>query len=144
MTFYFFDASGAVKIYYTEIGSDKVNAIYDAPDNGIILSNLTYTEVLSALNRKKQDGLISRSAFDDALSRFFFDYEKKYLVMQMSEEIRVSAGKIILRHNPRSADSIQLATALDNKDTHPYFVCADAKLCKAATREGLQILNPEK
>jgi len=144
MKFYFFDASGTVKIYYTEVGTDKVNAIYMAPDNGMILSDLTYTEVLSALNRKKQAGLISQAEFDDAISRFFFDYQNKYLVMELSEDIRVLAGKLILRHNLRSADSIQLATALDNKKLDPIFVCADDKLCNAATSEGLQVLNPEK
>ncbi len=144
MAFYFFDASCAVKLYYAEIGTDKIGAIYDAPDIGIIISNLAYTEVLSALNRKKQSGSISQSEFDDAMSRFFFDYESKYLVLAMSEEIRVSAGKLILRHNLRSGDSIQLATACENKKAQLVFVCSDDKLCKAAMNEGLIVLNPEK
>jgi predicted nucleic acid-binding protein len=144
MIFHFFDASSAVKRYCDEIGAGQVIAICDAPDNGIVISNLTYTEVLSALNRKKQDGLISQPEFDDAISRFFFDYQNKYLIMAMTDEIRVAAGKLILRHNLRSADSIQLATALEHKKAIGQFVCADDKLCKAATSEGLVVFNPEK
>jgi len=144
MTFYFFDSSVAVKVYYTEVGTDKTKEIYDALEDGIMISNLTYTEVISALNRKKQNGLISQQQFDEALSKFFFDYQNKYLVIDMEEAIRVSAGKLILRQNLRSADSIQLATALDDERLPPIFVCSDEKLCNAATSEGLQVLNPEK
>jgi len=75
---------------------------------------------------------------------YFFDYQNKYLVIDMEEAIRVSAGKLILRQNLRSADSIQLATALDDERLPPIFVCSDEKLCNAASNEGLQVLNPEK
>ena len=71
MKFYFFDTSGAAKLSCIESGTDRVSEIYDAPDHGILISNLTYTEVLSALNRKKQAGVISQSQFDDAVSKFF-------------------------------------------------------------------------
>ena len=76
-------------------------------------------------------------------SASFFDYQNKYLVIDLLEDIRVLAGQLILRRNLRSSDSIQLATALQNKDLDLTFVCADQKLCDAAISEGLQILNPE-
>ena len=75
---------------------------------------------------------------------YFFDYQNKYLVIDMEENIRVSAGKLILRQNLRSADSIQLATALDDRSLSLVFACSDERLCDAAMREGLQVLNPEK
>jgi len=144
MPFYFFDASAAVKIYHPETGADKVLEIYRLPDNGVIISNLAYTEVISALNRKKQNGVISQLQFDDSISKFFSDYENKYLVMDLYDDIRILAGKLIMRRNIRSGDGIQLATALDNEDVDLTFVSADQKLCDAATSEGLQVLNPEK
>jgi len=71
-------------------------------------------------------------------------YQDKYLVMDLYDDIRILAGKLIMRRNIRSGDGIQLATALDNEDVNLTFVSADQKLCDAATNEGLQVLNPEK
>ena len=144
MPFYFYDASVAVKVYHPEAGTDKVLEIYRSPDNGIVISNLAYTEVLSALNRKKQNGVISQLQFDDSIGKFFFDYQNKYIVIDLDEDIRVSAGKLIVRRNVRSGDGIQLATALNVENIDLTFVSADHKLCDAATSEGLQVLNPEK
>jgi len=144
MPFYFFDTSGAVKIYHVELGSDKVKRIYDSPDDGILISNLTYTEAFSALNRKKQNGAISQFQFATAINQFILDYLNKYFVVDLDDNIRIQAGQLIMRRNLRSADSIQLATALENKDLNLIFVCADEKLCNAAMSEGLQVLNPEK
>ena len=144
MPFYFFDTSCVVKRYCAEAGTNKIDEIYDAPDNGIIISNLTYTEVLSALNRKKQEGLLSQVAFDEAIGKFFFDYQSKYLVIDLDKDIRISAGELIMRHNLRSGDSIQLATALHDEDFDLIFVSSDQNLCKAADSEGLEVLNPEK
>lgn len=145
MSFYFFDTSSAVKAYHTELGTDKVNEIYGSSgDDGILIANLTYTEVFSALNRKKQNGVISQLQFDTSINQFILDYQNKYLVVDFDDAIRIQAGQIIIRRNLRSSDSIQLATALENKALNPTFVCADEKLCNAAIAEGLQILNPEK
>jgi len=144
MPFYFFDASAAVKVYHPETGTDKVMEIYRSADNVLVISNIAYTEVLSALNRKKQNRVISQLQFDDSIGKFFSDYQDKYLVMDLDEDIRISAGKLIMRRNIRSGDGIQLATALDSEDVDLIFVSADQKLCDAATSEGLQVLNPEK
>ncbi len=144
MAFYYFDTSGAVKIYHPEPGTDKLVEIYKSPENGVIISDLTYTEVLSALNRKKQSGVISQPQFDEAMGKFFFDYQNKYIIVAFSNSIRILAGQLILRRNLRSGDSIQLATALENIDSALIFVASDQRLCDAATSEGLQILNPEK
>jgi len=144
MPFYFFDTSSAVKVYHTESGTDKVNKIYDSSDDGILISNLTYTEVFSALNRKKQNGVISQLQFDTSTNQFILDYQNKYFVVDLDDAIRIQAGQLIIRRNLRSADSIQLATALENKGLNLTFVCSDEKLCNAAIAEGLQVLNPEK
>jgi predicted nucleic acid-binding protein len=60
MQFYFFDTSGAVKMYSTEPGSDKVNQIYSSPDVGIIfvsaddkLCTAATNEGLQVLNPEK-------------------------------------------------------------------------------------------
>jgi predicted nucleic acid-binding protein len=144
MPFYFLDTSGAVKIYHHELGSDKVKRLYVSSDDGILISNLAYTETLSALNRKKQNGAISQDHFDTAINQFIFDYLNKYFVVDFNDNIRIQAGQLIIRQNLRSADSIQLATALESKELNLVFVCADEKLCNAAIREGLQVFNPEK
>lgn len=53
MTAYFFDSSAIVKRYVPEVGSDWIRAIADpAADNLLIISRLTWVEVLSALARR--------------------------------------------------------------------------------------------
>ena len=38
MTLYFFDTSALVKRYHQELGSQRVNAIFDNQDNTLIIS----------------------------------------------------------------------------------------------------------
>lgn len=98
----------------------------------------------SALNRKKQNGMISQLQFDESTSKFFFDYQNKYIVIDLDEDIKVFAGKLIMRRNVRSGDGMQLAAALNDENIDLTFVSTDQKLCDAATSEDLQVLNPKK
>jgi len=47
--FFLFDTSALVKRYHIEPGSDKVDEIFESPDNVLIISELALVEVASAL-----------------------------------------------------------------------------------------------
>ncbi len=60
MAFFLFDTSALVKRYHVEVGSDKVDEIFDDPDNVLIISELAIVEVTSALQRKRNQGEITQ------------------------------------------------------------------------------------
>jgi len=53
MALFLFDTSALVKRYHVEVGSDKVDEIFDDPDNVLIISELALVEVTSALLKRQ-------------------------------------------------------------------------------------------
>ena len=70
MTFYFFDTSALVKWYHLELGSERVNAIFDDQGNVLIISELALVEMAPVLQRKRNRGEITLQAMNDALAQF--------------------------------------------------------------------------
>jgi len=60
-----------------------------------------------------------------------------------SEEARTLSSRLLLRYPLRTADSLQLAAALNWSGNHPEgfeFVCLDTRLNDAAQAEGFRVL----
>ena len=71
MPFYQCDASGLVKRYVDEVGSDWVRAIVDlASANIISIADLTRAEVTSALARRAREGVITLDERDELIQTF--------------------------------------------------------------------------
>lgn len=143
MKFYFLDTSALVKRYHSEKGTDKIDGILEKDDKAIMISSISITEIVSALNRKKEEKIISKEDLDVALSKFFHDAIKDFLVLELDEEHIKDSVVLVLKRNLRTLDSLQLAVALGLKELKPVFVCADKKLVSVAEKEGLHALNPE-
>lgn len=143
MKFYFLDTSALVKRYHSEKGTDKIDKIFSQDDRAIVISNITITEMVSAINRKKEDKVISKKDQDIALSKFFHDAIKDFLVIDLDEEHIKGSIMLVLKRNIITLDSLQLAVALGLKELKVTFVCADKKLVSVAEKEGLQTINPE-
>jgi PIN domain nuclease of toxin-antitoxin system len=73
MKFYFFDTSALIKRYHAEKGTESIDRIFSEEDKAIVISSICITEMVSAMNRKKEDKTISKNDLDAALSRFFQD-----------------------------------------------------------------------
>lgn len=142
-TFYFLDTSALVKRYHTEAGSDKVNEIFDDEDGIILISELAIVEIASALQRKKSRKEITASAMQDALAQFASDTLQQLIVVGFRSGFIQRAKDLVLQHNLRTLDSLQLAAVLGFSPLSPMFVCADEPLCKAAESVGLTTLNPQ-
>ncbi|HEY9706764.1 MAG TPA: type II toxin-antitoxin system VapC family toxin, partial [Oculatellaceae cyanobacterium] len=71
---YFLDSSALVKRYVPETGSAWIQAIADAATgNLLIISRITWVEVLSALARRQREGSLSDTDVDLIIQRFRYD-----------------------------------------------------------------------
>jgi len=143
MKFYFLDTSALVKRYHSEKGTDKIDKIFSQDDRAIVISSISLTEMVSALNRKKEDKIILKEDLKIALSKFFHDAIKDFLILEIDGEHIKGSITLVLKRNIRTLDALQLAVALSLKELKVTFVCADKKLVSVAEKEGLQTINPE-
>jgi len=143
---YFIDTSALVKRYITEIGSKWIQLLTDPnANNKLILSRITWIEILSAFSRLKRERVIDESIFDVALQSFEFDWYTQYHIVEFNESLSNNAGKLVKKHPLRAYDSVQLASALRVQKIMTnslIFVSSDIRLLKVAQNEGLQIENP--
>ncbi len=143
MKFYFFDTSAVVKRYHSEKGTEAIDRIFAENDRAIAISSVSLTETVSALNKKKEEKTISKEDLDIALSRFFHDAIKDFLILEIDDTHIKESIALVLKRNLRTLDSLQLAVALSLKELKPVFVCADKRLVSVAEKEGLETINPE-
>lgn len=144
MDYYLFDTSALVKRYHQEIGTENVDEIFDAEERMIIISNLSVSEFVSAINRKKIENAITEEDLNLVLSRFFTDIMEDFTIVGIADSHITSSVELILEHNLKALDSLQLSTALELSELDITFVGADEKLCETAEKEGLKVVNPEK
>ena len=143
MKFYFIDTSALVKRYHSEKGTIEIDKIFSEEDKAIVISSICITEMVSAMNRKKEEKIISKGDLDVALSRFFQDAIKEFLILELDDGHIKDSVALVLKHGLRTLDALQLAVAVGLKETKPIFVCADKKLVSVAEKEGLKAINPE-
>lgn len=87
MKFYFFDTSAVVKRYHSEKGTEAIDRIFAENDRAIAISSVSLTETVSALNKKKEEKTISKEDLDIALSRFFHDAIKDFLILEIDDRL---------------------------------------------------------
>ena len=98
-------------------------------------------EYVSALSRRERDGSLTAAEVDQHLTHLRALAQLWYEV-QPSRRIKDSAQRLLRVHPLRAADSLQLAAALavaEQDPTNVGFVCFDARLNQAASREGFRI-----
>jgi hypothetical protein len=68
----------------------------------------------------------------------------KWREVPATDDVRVTAERLLRVHALRGADALQLAAAMSAADGRPStleFVCLDRRLVETAAREGFQILD---
>jgi len=143
MQYYFLDTSALVKRYHQETGTKIIDKIFDSEEKVIIISNISISEFVSALNRKKNEKEITQDDLDVVLSKFYSDVMEEFTVLGIGDSHIISSINLVLQHNLKALDSFQLAVALELEDLNITFVSADNKLCETAKKEGLKTINPE-
>lgn len=132
----FWDSSAVVPLLLQEEASSTVHASLRG-DRDVLVWWGTYVEVASALARREREGFPRSSV--DAARKLLAVLKRGWYEITPSEEVRLTAARLLLRHSLRAADSLQLAAALvwcRGDAEGRTFLCFDERLLTAARSEG--------
>jgi uncharacterized protein len=150
MAVLFFDSSGLVKRYIAETGTAWViNQLRLSSANDIFIANITGIEVASAIVRRVRSRSITQPFADKALKRFTRDFDKRFIVVDLTPKIIAAGILLAQKYGLRGYDTAQLAVALSVRNRlaqsgmqNYTFISADKDLNTAAQTEGFSVDNP--
>ena len=134
----YFDTSSLLKFIIKEIGSEENLNIWNLSDEKVC-SQLTRTEMHSALMRKVREGSISASAMRarlNAMDKLFADV----VLVDITSEVIDASCELVKELPLKSADAIHLATAIMVRAD--LFSSSDKRLCAAASESGIAVTDP--
>jgi uncharacterized protein len=146
---YFLDTSALAKRYLAERGSNRIRRLLERKEVIFYQTFLTPLEVASALYRRLRSREISPAELSFLLRAYVAHCHEDYLLLPYSDALMDRASALIAHHVLRALDAVQLAGALELRDSlpaeaHPLtFLSADDGLLDAARTEHLQAENPE-
>ncbi len=150
MAAYFFDTSALVKYYHTELGSDRVNAIFAEPGRVVRVSSLGVLEAQSVFAMKVRSGELEPGVAGLFRARLMLDIaagslETYRITSDHFREAERLIGHYAHSQRLRTLDALQLAVALDLKNLNlaDFFVAADKALLDTAIAAGFPSINPE-
>ena len=138
----FWDTSALVALSVEEPHRQMALRVLEA-DEHIVVWWGTTLEYVAAISRRERDGSLTTDEVAAHLSRLNALSQVWYEV-QPSRRVKAVAQRLLRVHPLRAADSLQLASALVASEDDPTslgFVCFDARLNQAASREGFTILT---
>lgn len=136
----FWDSSAIIPLCLKERASEAIKGLIKSDEN-VVVWWTTRVECLSALSRRKREGVLSlggEAKARDVLSAI----GKAWSEVQPTETVRLRAERVLSMHPLRAADAFQLAAALIWAQETPRgleFVCLDQNLREAALKEGFSI-----
>lgn len=150
MAVLFFDTSGLVKNYVTEVGTAWVQALMaPAADHDRFVAQITGAEMIAAVTRRRNRGDLTPADASVALADIQADFERDYLLLEVTLARIREAMTLAERHGLRGYDAVQLAMALFlcaqcrlSGLPDPLFITADGNLNTAARTEGLIVDDP--
>ena len=104
----------------------------------------TQLECTSALARLERDGAMTLADLTVALE-YLADAAEAWHEVQPVPQVRQAAMRLLLVHDLRAGDALQLAAALTAAEGQPNamgFVTLDDRLGRAALREGFPVVQP--
>jgi predicted nucleic acid-binding protein len=137
----FWDASALVPLLVAERDTAKRERQL-LEDPAIVAWWGSAVECASALNRLARDGHLTARQLQTVL-RDLESLAETWTEVVPSARLRTRALRLLRVHALRAADALQLSACLDacDRDTAALaFLCADARLCEAAEKEGLRVL----
>ncbi|HTY48088.1 MAG TPA: type II toxin-antitoxin system VapC family toxin [Steroidobacteraceae bacterium] len=136
------DSSALAKLYVPEPESDKLEAFLRGRRD-LLISELTITEVLSAVARRRREGMLSASqAFEirdavlaDADSGSFHRLDMSPVVHREAERLLFHIESVALR----TLDALHVAAAFLGSATH--IVTYDVRMHAVALHAGLRAVD---
>ncbi|MDE0456956.1 MAG: type II toxin-antitoxin system VapC family toxin [Chromatiales bacterium] len=136
----FWDTSALVALGVDEPHRKTALRILEADDRMAVWWGAP-VEYVAALSRRERDGSLTTEEVSEHLVRLQALSHVWYEV-QPGRRVRTLAQRLLRVHPLRAADSLQLAAALAVAEEDPSsvgFVCFDARLNRAASREGFAL-----
>jgi uncharacterized protein len=141
----FFDTSALVKLYITEIGTEKVEELIFDSNHTIWLSELLKTEFYSALFRRYRTKELTSSQVQSAINGFKISIQQFHIqplnsfVLKEAELFLETEGK---NYPIRTLDALHFCSFQLIADTDWVFVSADTPFANFVSRLGHRVINP--
>jgi uncharacterized protein len=129
----FFDSSAFAKRYVEEAGSQAVDSLCQEATE-VALSVLCVPEIISALNRRAREGLLSGRDYTEA-KQYLSEDIRDAVIVNLVPQVVSTCTKILEASPVRAADALQIACALEWEAE--LFVSADKRQVSAAKKAGL-------
>ena len=140
----YLDTSAIVKLYVDEDGSSLVRKAIEGAET-VATSLVTYVEGRAAFSRRRREGMLITSDHNRIVRDFDHEWDR-YFIIDVTNSLVKSAGKVADIHALRGYDAIHLASAdfFHEKIREPVtFGCWDSRLEAAARRQGLHLLRTQ-
>jgi hypothetical protein len=114
-----------------------------AQGDPIVASYLAFAEIHATFARRRREGLLLATEFEQLRLRFAEDWQELTQVPIGAEVLALVPG-LCERHPLRGADALHLASALLLRQggLEATFACSDRHLLVAAASEGLTTFDP--
>lgn len=132
------DTSSLLKLLVDEVGSDQVEALWDASEV-LASSALIRVEARAALAAAHRHRRITASQHQGALGHLTL-LTDQLLIVNVTDELIMTAGELAEQEALRAYDAVHLAAALSLEAD--VLSSADSELCNAASRRGMHVSNP--
>jgi hypothetical protein len=136
----FWDSSAIIPLCVKERTSKAVERLLKGDEN-VVVWWTTRVECLSALSRRRREGVLS-SGEEMQARAVLSALAAAWSEVQPTEIVRLRAERLLSVHSLRTGDALQLAAALIWAEETPRnleFVCLDQNLREAALKEGFSI-----
>ncbi len=129
----FFDSSAFAKRYIEEPGSRVVDSLCQEATE-VALSVLCVPEIISALNRRVREGLLTDREYTE-VKQYLSQDIRDAVIINLVPQVVSTCTKILEASPVRAADALQIACALEWETK--LFVSGDKKQISAARKAGL-------
>ncbi|MEW6216460.1 MAG: type II toxin-antitoxin system VapC family toxin [Candidatus Bipolaricaulota bacterium] len=136
----YWDSSALLPLLIQEETTNVMGKIL-AADPSLLVWWGSAVECAFALCRFEREGNSDADGVSAALERLVV-LRAGWHEVQPSDMVRENAVRLLRAHDLRAADVLQLAAAVVASEGHPHslpFVCLDARLRRAADREGFPV-----
>ena len=137
----YWDSSAVVSLLVVE-GHSAGRISLLGQDPSIVCWWGSQVECASALNRLHREGVLDALELNERLVQLR-SFAATWTEVAPRERVRARALRLLRVHPLRGADAMQLAAALVASKEDPStldFVCSDARLSQAASREGFSVV----
>jgi predicted nucleic acid-binding protein len=139
----YLDASALAKLYVPEPESDRLDSFLRGRRD-LLISELAITEVLSAVARRRREGILSSSHASEIRDAILADADSGSFIRVDLNPVTHRAAERLLLHVEsvalRTLDALHVALALQASATH--VITYDARMRAASLHAGLKVIDP--